>query len=237
MQQHAPLGNGDKDYLWQARQRGDSLAQIADQLHCSVACVRKWWRRARDHGPAALHGQSRGRPPSGLGATFSREVVERALALKGQHPRWGGRRVWTELHTDPRFCDQHLPSPSLLHALFHAHGLTQPRRSPALTPPLPPPPTPMVGHVVWQLDAQEGVRLADDHRVTICNIRDPYGAVFIASQVVDVTTEYGYRKLTWHEAQAILRQAFSQWHTLPDVLQSDNDPAVWGAAPTPSPRS
>lgn len=228
MQPHAPLSDGDKDYVWQAHQHGDSLAQIAQHLRCSVGCVRTWWRQARDHGPAALHERVRGRPPTGLGSTFPREIIERALGLKGQHPRWGGRRVWTELHTDPRLRDQSVPSPSLLNALFHTHGLTQPRRSPALTAPTPSPPIPTAGHVVWQLDAQEGVGLADNHRVTICTIRDPYGAAFIASQVVDVTTEHGYRKPTWQEVQAILRQAFSEWHTLPDVLQTDNDPAVWG---------
>ena len=72
---------------------------------------------------------------------------------------------------------------------------------------------------MWQVDHQEGHRLADGSIATVCNIRDPYGAVMIASQAFEVRTEQRWRKLTWEEVRKVLRAGFAEWHTLPDLYK------------------
>jgi hypothetical protein len=88
---------------------------------------------------------------------------------------------------------------------------------------------------MWQLDSQEGIRLHDGDIATICNIRDPVGAAMIASQAFSVKTELHWRKLEWIEVRAVLRQAFSEWQTLPDGLQTDNELGLAGGPNDPYP--
>jgi hypothetical protein len=65
--------------------------------------------------------------------------------------------------------------------------------------------------------------------VTICNIRDPFAAAVIASQAFIVTTAKHWRKLTIGEVQSVLRDAFAEWQTLPQVVQTDNEPGLSGS--------
>lgn len=95
-----------------------------------------------------------------------------------------------------------------------------------------------------QLTAQEcavlsllvqGQRLGDGSIVTICNIRDPYGAAMIASQAFEVKTEKRWRKLTWEEVRQVLRNGFCEWQTLPDSIQTDNEMGLGGNPNDPFP--
>jgi transposase InsO family protein len=90
-------------------------------------------------------------------------------------------------------------------------------------------------HQVWQLDSQERVLLTNGEIATICNIRDPYGAAIIASQAFEVRTERAHRKLKWTEVRQVLRQAFTEWQTLPDCIQTDNELGLAGAPREPYP--
>jgi len=88
---------------------------------------------------------------------------------------------------------------------------------------------------MWQLDSQEGIRLHNGEIATICNIRDPVGAAMIASRAFSVKTKHHWRKLTWTEVRDVLREAFAEWHTLPDGVQTDNELGLAGGPNDPFP--
>lgn len=90
-------------------------------------------------------------------------------------------------------------------------------------------------HECWQLDFQEAIPLAEDHRASIATIRDPVGAAIVASRAFDVTAGSRGRRLSWQEVRGVLRSAFAQWQTLPDSLQTDNEVCLGGQPSDPWP--
>jgi transposase InsO family protein len=235
MAARVPLSLADKERLYAEKVRGRSLAAIAAELGCSFETARKWWRLARDHGRAAFLRSRRGRAPTGILSRFSPLIVTRALALKRDHPRWGPDRVLAQLHADPLFAALRLPSRSRLAVLFKTTcpDLVAPRR--ARRPPAAAPARPSAVHECWQLDFQEAIPLADEHRASICSIRDPVGAVIVSSRAFDVTGGARGRRLSWQEVRAVLRSAFAHWQTLPDSIQTDNEVCLGGQPADPLP--
>jgi hypothetical protein len=209
--------------VYQGRLQGETYAELAQALHCSVWCIRKWSRRVRDEGLKGLQVRRRGRKAKGALSTFARPIAEKALDLKHKHPRWGADRVLVELHLDAETGHLALPSASRLGAWFRSacpellrHRPRRAKSSPEANPP-------QAAHQVWQLDHQEKIRLQDGDIATVCNLRDPYGAAMIASQAFSVKTEHHYRKLHWGEVRQVVRQAFTEWGTLPEAIQTDNE--------------
>jgi hypothetical protein len=88
---------------------------------------------------------------------------------------------------------------------------------------------------VWQLDSQEGTRLHSGEIATICNVRDPIGAAMIASRAFSVKTTRHWRKLDWTEVRGVLRSAFTEWHTMPDSVLTDNELGLAGGPNDPFP--
>ena len=229
MSQRAPLTVVEKEQIVQARGQGKTLAEIAVALHCSRACVRKWWRQHGAEGRKGLRARRRGRGPSGLLAGIDARVRATALRLKRAHPGWGADRVMIELQDDQRLRKLRLPHRSQLTAFFK-------RCCPDCVKTYRPAPAPVARpaaatgvHEQWQLDCQEGLRLRNGHVATLCNIRDPVGAAMIASQAFQVTTARHWRKLSWTEVRQVLRSAFCEWKTLPDSVQTDNELGLAGA--------
>jgi transposase-like protein len=235
MAARAPLSLAEKQRIYAAKIQGRSLSAIAAELGCSRETTRKWWRIARDHGRAALALSRRGRAPSGVLSRFPPAVTHRALALKREHPSWGPDRILADLAREPSLLGQPLPSRSRLALLFKTDcpdlvAAPRPR-----TPPPAKPAKPTAVHECWQLDFQEAIPLADDHRASICTIRDPVGAAILASQAFDVTAGTRGRRLTWQEVRAVIRSAFARWQTLPDTVQTDNEACLGGQPSDPAP--
>jgi transposase InsO family protein len=237
MSQSPPLTAAQKEQIYQAKLQGSSLPTIAAALGCTVSTVRKWWRRARDHGRAAWHVPPAARPAPGPLAHFDPRIAQQALALKATHPRWGSRRIRIELAAYPPLAGLALPSHDRLAILFR-------QQCPDLVRPLLPHPPPVLHtrpspatavHEVWQLDMQEGVHLGNQHVATLCTIRDPFSAALIGSQAFDVTTPHRWRKLTFAELRAVLRLGFTEWQTLPAAVQTDNELIVSGYPTDPFP--
>jgi hypothetical protein len=88
---------------------------------------------------------------------------------------------------------------------------------------------------MWQLDSQENIVLDSGEIATICNIRDPVGAAMIASRAFSVKTEKHWRKLAWTEVRTVLREAFTEWSTLPDGVSTDNELGLVGGPNDPFP--
>jgi transposase InsO family protein len=229
MKTHEPLTPREKEHIFEAKLQGATLAELAAELNCSTACVRKWWRRGRDRGRSGLRQRRRGRGPTGPLSRFDPHLARKALALKRKHPRWGAARVLIALATDPRFQGMHLPSRSRLAAFFKLRCPEAVARYHVRAPQPLRPPTVTGVHELWQLDSQEGLALGDGQWATICNVRDPVGAAMIASRAFAVSTAHHWRKLDWTEVRQVLRQAFTEWGTLPDGVQTDNELNVAGA--------
>lgn len=229
MRKLKPFTEEERERIYQGRMKGKTIPEIADELDRSVYGVRKWWRRIRDEGAAGLRTRRRGPEAKGTLSSFDPEVVEKALKLKREHPRWGANRVILELEADETLEGSRVPRRSQLSAFFKekcpeciAH------RQPRSKKPKAPPAATAV-HEVWQLDSQEKIELRNGEIATICNIRDPYGAAIITSQAFSVKTEKRWRKLKWEEVRQVLRIGFTEWGTLPDSVLNDNELGLAGA--------
>ncbi len=99
MGQRRRLCEADWQYIYEQKMAGKTCAQIAGELACSRACVRKWWRRSRSHGYVRVRPKALGRPAAGPLASFPLELRQHVVALKQAQPRWGGRRILAELRT------------------------------------------------------------------------------------------------------------------------------------------
>ena len=153
-----------REQIIQRWQQGHPLVQIARELRVPYRTVRDRCRRYRREGAAALTPRyDRCARP---GPRFPAEVVERALALKREHPRWGGGLI--RLQLAQAFPDQPLPAPRTVQAWWARAGL-QPvraqrppvRRDRAQQP-----------HEVWEIDAKERMRLADGSGTSVLTVTD-----------------------------------------------------------------
>lgn len=235
MGQPVPLTEAERERIYQGRLQGKTLPEIAAELQRSVHAVRKWWRRMRDEGLQGLRTRKPGPPARGILSHFDPRVVQRAASLKRTHRRWGADRVLTAMGQEPELSGLAWPHRSRLSAFFKAQcpecvAEHRPR------PPAPPAPARASAvHEVWQLDSQEKIELQDGEIAVICNVRDPFGAAMIASQAFAAKTAKHWRKLDWTEIRQVLRQAFTEWQTLPDTVLTDNELVLAGTPCDPFP--
>lgn len=218
-----PLSLVEKEEIYQGKLAGKSLSEVAQAVGCSWNCARKWWRVGRKGGLAGLQAQRAHRGRRGPLSQFASEVIEQAKSIKEGHPGWGGDRVRDELTQQPELQGLPLPGRSSLTAFFKA---VCPQSVGAYTrhPPSHRPSLQAQGvHEIWELDNQEKIPLTTGELVTVCSIRDPYGAAMIASQAFVVGSGSHFRKLDWTEIRGTLRAGFTEWHTLPDIVQTDNE--------------
>jgi len=230
-----PLSQAEKERIYLGKLEGHTVLELAAEVGCSEHCARKWWRVGRDKGLEGLRAPRRGRRKTGILSQFDARVAEAALALKRQHRRWGADRVLVDLRSDPTVSGLRLPGRSRLALFFKERcpdcvAARQPRD---VSPQRPPEATAV--HEMWQLDSQEGIPLGNGDIATICNIRDPVGAAMIASRAFSVKTKHHWRKLAWTEVRGVLRDAFTEWQTLPDEVQTDNELALAGGPKDPFP--
>ena len=235
MKKRAPLTQAEKERIYEGKLQERTLGDMAHEVCCSVSCARKWWRRGHDHGWQGLRARQYGPKRTGILSRFDERIADKSLTHKRSHPRWGADRVLIELRKEPELTALKLPKRSRLAAFFKERcpecvASRKPRK------PAPARPPRVTGvHELWQLDTQEGTRLHDGSIASICNIRDPVGAAMIASQSFSVKTGRHWRKLTVQEVRSVLRAGFSEWKTLPDGVQTDNELVLTGSPTDPYP--
>lgn len=235
MSNRCPLTQAEKERIYRGKLKGQTLPALAAEIGCSVACARKWWRVGRARGLAGLEAPRRGRGCSGTLSQFDPRVAEQAFRYKRAHRRWGADRVLIELDQQPDLKGLALPGRSRLATFFKERcpdcvAARKPRPQP-----VPRGPEATGVHEIWQLDSQEKILLSNGEVATICNIRDPVGAAMIASQAFSVKTARHWRKLAWTEVRQVLRQAYTEWQTLPEAVQTDNELGLAGAPTDPFP--
>lgn len=235
MSPRSPLTELEKERIYQGKLQEKSLSELTVELQCSYSCVRKWWRKVRDERLRGLRCEPHNSTRRGILSRFDPRVAQKALVLKRSHKRWGADRVLVALRADPELQGLKLPSRSRLSAFFKERCPECVASRKPRPPAAPPPPQATGVHEVWQLDNQEGIRLQDGSIATICNIRDPVGAAMIASRAFSVKTAHHWRKLTLTEVRRVLRDAFAEWQTLPDCVQTDNELVLTGSPTDPFP--
>lgn len=235
MGKRPPLSQAEKEHIYRGKQKGHTLVELAVGVDCSPSCARKWWRVGRDKGLEGLRAPRRGRGRTGALSRFDPRTAEIALALKQAHQRWGADRVLVDLRDHPELQELPLPGRSRLAAFFKERcPECVATRTPREVAPKRPSKATGV-HEIWQLDSQEGIRLRNGEIATICNIRDPVGAAMIASRAFSVKTERHWRKLESTEVRGVLREGFTEWHTLPDEVRTDNEVGLAGGPNDPFP--
>lgn len=101
-----------------AKGQGVSVTELARRFGISRKTAYKWLHRAADGEPL----KDRSRRPQGSPTRTGETMVETVLALRRQHPCWGGRKLHRVL------CTQGLtgvPAPSTITHLLRRHGLIE----------------------------------------------------------------------------------------------------------------
>jgi len=235
MGQPEPLSERERALIYQGKIQGKSCAQIATELQRSEAVVGKWMRRIREQGLLGLQARPRGPKRRGALSRFPKEVAQTVLELKRQHPGQGADHILSSMRAMERFPGQKLPSRSRIAAFFREQCPELIRKRHKKSPAQAAPSKATAAHEIWQLDIQEKIELADDSLASVCNIRDPFAGAMIASRAFPTKTENRWRKLTWPEIRQVLREAFTEWGTMPDCVQTDNELVLVGNPSDPFP--
>lgn len=196
---------------------GQSQQTVADQIGISFWAARKWIRRAKHGGLAALV-TDLGRPETGPMAGFDPLVRYVALRLKCQHSTWGGVYVVKKMGERPSLEGKALPEATTVWRYWRFFGdrLFPKRQAPESR--LPPA---GVVHGVWQMDAKESVPIPGVGSVTFNQARDEFGRATVMHRIHPAEQiEQKTVKLTSAQVQQDCRLAFTQWG-LPDAIQTD----------------
>jgi transposase InsO family protein len=189
---------------------GDSVAEVCRRRGISRETFYVYRRRYLSEGLDGL--VARSRRPRGSPTRIDPELEATICRLRGEHPRWGARRIRSELAragTDP-------PAKSTIHRALQRNGLiaAQPPRRPKPTRrferPLP--------NDLWQIDATQ-VRLASGERVWVVDVLDDHARYLLAA--------LASQRLTGAPAWACFVAASAQYG-LPRQLLSDNGTCFTG---------
>lgn len=199
-------------------QAGMTNQEIATEMKLSPYTVRKWRRRHRQGGRAAL-ASTLGRPPTGAMTTFSASVRQTLLRWRKDHPGWGAKTLHAQLEDDLPTKRQRLPSPATIGRLLKAEHLTRGYHHHRA---LPQPKTEAVTkvHQRWQLDAKGNEDVPDLGTVALINLSDTFSRARLLSFPCLLDRPQGHP--TTEDYQLVLRLAFSHWG-LPEELQVDHE--------------
>ena len=145
------------------RNRGENFRQIAREMDLSYDSVRAIWRHWETHGKLAPNYEAcrqKGprKPPA---------VVDRAIQMKREHPRWGAGLI--RLLLSDEFEAQALPSERTLQRWFREAGVG---RTPPTQRGSPHVKRGQAVHDVWAIDAKEMMTLADGSQASWLTISD-----------------------------------------------------------------
>ena len=118
-----------REFVMLALKEGSNVRELSRRYKIQPRIGYKWIERFQAEGEAGLEDRSR-RPVHSPDRTLA-EIEARVIALRRQHPAWGGRKLARRLR------DQGVagvPSPSTITAILHRNGLIDPEASAAREP-------------------------------------------------------------------------------------------------------
>ncbi|WP_236636932.1 helix-turn-helix domain-containing protein, partial [Ralstonia pickettii] len=118
-----------QEFVLLARQEGCNRRELCRRFGISPQTGYKWLARYVESGDAGL--ADRTRRPSHSPMRTEAELEQAVIALRQQHPAWGGRKISRRL-ADLGWSD--VPAPSTVTSILHRYGLIAPEASDASTP-------------------------------------------------------------------------------------------------------
>ena len=106
-----PITLQERLEIMQRAARKENDVQIAATMNLSRAVVRKWRRKAHQHGAAGLLSVM-GRPRTAILGQFSEELRAEIKAKRKSHPGWGASVLRAEVANDKKFAGLRIPSTS-----------------------------------------------------------------------------------------------------------------------------
>jgi transposase InsO family protein len=200
---------------------GETYGEIAELERVSLECVRYWCRRQRDgRGCQTRYDRRR----AGNLSHFSSLLRYCILRLRLEHPRWGPNRIRIWLRKRPSLRGVRLPSEASIGRYLHQWSRFR-RGKKKTNPTRLLQPTRV--HQRWQIDFKVNIRLEDGSKVDLHTVRDPFGEACIGAFLFP-TEEVTLRtkRVPMECVRTTLRACFHRWHTLPEEVQTDNEPTL-----------
>lgn len=220
-----PLPMQERSEIMVRAEHKENDTEIAQAMQLSIAVVRKWRRRARDHGREGLV-TCMGRPRSGPLGHFAEELCDALQEMRERHSGWGAGTLRVELLRDTRFTNLPIPSVPRIAAYLKSKKMTRPyERHTELTNPAPQ--NVSACHEEWELDAQGVCKVAGVGLVNLINVVDPFSRVRASWACLN------RRKAARPDYQLALRRAFFCFG-MPGRISLDHDSAFFDNT-TPSP--
>ncbi|MEX1207174.1 MAG: IS481 family transposase [Acidimicrobiia bacterium] len=197
------------DFVRLAEGASVPFSELCGRFGVSRTTGYEWWRRWRAEGEAGLVDRSR-RPHSSPSQTPV-ELEEAVVALRNEHPVWGGRKINRLLVNEGH---DRVPAPSTVTGILRRRGLLngerQPRAYQRWERPRP--------NDLWQMDFKGWFALAN---AALCH---PFG-------LLDDHSRYNLGLEACSDqrtgtVQALLEKAF-RVHGIPDEMLCDNG-SPWG---------
>jgi transposase InsO family protein len=113
-----------------ASQEGANRRELCRRFGVSPKTGYKWLARAGEGAPTSPALTDRSRRPHTSPTRSSVTIEQAVLALRCEHPAWGGRKIARRLAD----LDQAQVTPSTVTRILHRHGLIAPEASQAATP-------------------------------------------------------------------------------------------------------
>lgn len=224
-QGNRPISLQERSEIMVRAEQKENDTEIAKVMQLSIAVVRKWRRKARDHGREGLV-TSMGRPRTGPLGHFPEELRDAVKEMRDRHSGWGAGTLRVELTKDSRFANLPVPSVPRIAAYLKSENMTRPyERHTALTNPAPQKVSEC--HEEWEMDAQGVCKVAGVGLVNLINIVDPFSRVRASWACLN------RRKAAGPDYQLALRRAFFCFGK-PRLISLDHDSAFFDNT-TPSP--
>ena len=192
------------EVLLEPERTGQSVAEVCRRRGISRETFYEYKRRYELEGAAGL--EPRSRRPTRSPAQIEVELEVRICQLRKHHPRWGARRIRSELRRsgiDP-------PAVSTIHQVLRRNHLVtdQPRKRPKARKRF----EREVPNDLWQIDATK-VALADGTEVWVVDALDDHARYLLAARAA--------LRPTTQAAWACFEDAATR-HGMPRQLLSDN---------------
>jgi transposase InsO family protein len=160
---------------------------------------------------------------------FTAAVAVAIIAERTEHPRWGPTALRLALQQRPELQGERLPSRATMGRYLHQFPAYRRPHVAVVVCASERPPQPPHVHARGQIDFKEDIRLADGTPITLHTIRDPAAGACLAARITVGPPGRSRRpRVTVADLMATCRWAFAHWGTLPEAIQTDNEPVFVG---------
>lgn len=186
-----------------------TMTELATRYRISRKTAYKWIDRY-DADPAAGLAD-RSRAPKAHGRAMADSIRDAIVALRGQHPHWGPKKLRARLlELQPRAV---WPAASTMGDLLRREGLSEPRRRTRYVVPVTQPlAAAQAPNDVWTADFKGWFRTADQTRCDPLTVADACSRFVLCCRIVAPST-----RGVWPWFERVFRD-----HGLPRALRTDN---------------